>query len=146
MTGGARRAASLLVVAEITLAGILLVAAGLTLRSFANLIAVDPGFRTNHVLTVSLALPAARYPTPQARAELYSRAFAALEALPEIEHAGVAQVTPLTGNNWTAPFERADKPWPAGVKPPDVGWQSSTGGYFQGARHSAASRTPVRRS
>lgn len=131
MSGGARRAASLLVVAEIALAGILLVAAGLTLRSFANLIAVDPGFRTSNVLTVSLALPAARYPTPQARAELYSRAFAALEALPEIEHAGVAQVTPLTGNNWTAPFNRADRPWPAGVKAPDVGWQSSTGGYFR---------------
>jgi putative ABC transport system permease protein len=131
MSGTARRAASLLVVSEIALAGILLVAAVLTLRSFANLLAVDPGFRTSHVLTVNLALPAARYPTPQARAELYSRVFAALEALPEIEHAGVAQVTPLTGNNWTAPFTRADKPWPAGVKPPDVGWQSSTGGYFK---------------
>ncbi len=131
MSGHARRAASLLVVAEIALAGILLVAAGLTLRSFANLIAVDPGFRTTHVLTVQLSLTVARYPTPQARADLYSRAFSALTALPEIEHAGVAAVTPLTGNNWTAPFERADKPWPAGVKPPDVGWQSSTGGYFQ---------------
>ncbi len=129
-SGSARRAASLLVVAEIALAGILLVAAGLTLRSFANLVGVDPGFRTSNVLTVSLALPAARYPTPQARAELYSRVFATLEALPEIEHAGVAQVTPLTGNNWTAPFERVDRPVPAGVKAPDVGWQSSTGGFF----------------
>ena len=46
MSGGARRAASLLVAGEIALAGILLVGAGLTLRSFANLIAVDPGFRT----------------------------------------------------------------------------------------------------
>jgi predicted permease len=131
MSGGARRAASLLVVAEIALAAILLVAAGLTLRSFANLIAVDPGFRTCNVLAVNLTLPAARYPTSQARAELYSRVFAALEALPDVEHAGVAQVTPLTGNNWTAPLNRADKPWPAGVKAPDVGWQSSTGGYFR---------------
>ena len=53
MSGSARRAASLLVVAEIALAGVLLVGAGLTLRSFANLIAVDPGFRTSNVLTVS---------------------------------------------------------------------------------------------
>ncbi len=131
MSGSARRAASLLVVAEIALAGILLVGAGLTLRSFANLVAVDPGFRSSNVLTMQLALPVARYPTPQARADLYARAFATLDALPEIEHAGVAAVTPLTGNNWTVPFERVDKPSPAGVKPPDVGWQSSTGGYFQ---------------
>src|SRR5690606_8851062 len=46
-------------------------------------------------------------------------------------HAGSAAVTPLTGNNWTAPFERADRPAPAGERPPDVGWQSATGGYFR---------------
>ena len=131
MGGGARRAASALVVAEIALAGILLVGAGLTLRSFANLIGVDPGFRTSNVLTVQVALPAAQYRTPQARAELYSRAFETLNALPEIESSGVAAVTPLTGNNWTIPFERMDKPSPEGVRPPDVGWQAATGGYFQ---------------
>ena len=131
MSGGARRAASALVVAEIALAGILLVGAGLTLRSFANLIAVDPGFRTSNVLTVQLVLPTARYTTAAARADLYARAFAALNALPEIESAGVAAVTPLTGNNWTVPFERVDQPPPAGVRPPDVGWQASTGGYFK---------------
>jgi putative ABC transport system permease protein len=134
MSGGARRAAAGLVVAEIALAGILLVGAGLTLRSFANLIAVDPGFTTANVLVVQTVLPTARYPTQPARAAFYARAFETLEALPEIEHAGVASVTPLTGNNWTIPFERVDRPAPAGVKPPDVGWQASTGGYFQALR------------
>jgi putative ABC transport system permease protein len=131
MSGGARRAASWLVGAEIALAAILLVGAGLTLRSFANLIAVDPGFRTANVLTVQVALPAARYPSPQARGDLYSRGFAALTALPEIEAAGVAAVMPLTGNNWTIPFERVDRPVEKGVRPPDVGWQASTRGYFE---------------
>jgi predicted permease len=107
------------------------VGAGLTLRSFANLVAVDPGFQTANVLTVNVTLPTARYPKPQARAELYSRAFSALAALPEIDQAGVAAVMPLTGNNWTVPFERVDKPSPAGVRPPDVGWQAATAGYFQ---------------
>jgi predicted permease len=55
---GARRAASALVVAEIALATVLLVGAGLTLRSFANLLAVDPGFRTANVLTLNVTLPA----------------------------------------------------------------------------------------
>jgi predicted permease len=131
MNSGARRAASALVVAEIALAGILLVGAGLTLRSFANLLGVDPGFRASNVLTVQLSLPSAQYRTPQARAALYARAFEILNALPEIESAGVAAVTPLTGNNWTIPFERVDKPSPSGVRPPDVGWQASTGGYFE---------------
>jgi predicted permease len=134
MSGGARRVAAALVVAEIALAGVLLVGAGLTLRSFANLIAVDPGFQTGNVLMVNVTLPAGRYPSPQARADLYQRAFDALEALPEIEHAGVAQVVPLTGNNWTFPFERVDRPAPAGVRPPDVGWQTSTDGFFQSLR------------
>ena len=130
MGGGARRAASWLVGAEIALAAILLVGAGLTLRSFANLVAVDPGFRTADVLTVQVALPASRYPSPQARGDLYSRSFTALTALPEIESAGVAAVTPLTGNNWTISFERVDRPVAPGVRPPDVGWQAATGGYF----------------
>jgi predicted permease len=131
MSGSARRSASALVVAEIALAGVLLVGAGLTLRSFANLVAVDPGFQTANVLTVNVTLPTARYPKPQARAELYSRAFSTLAALPEVDQAGVAAVMPLTGNNWTVPFERVDRPSPAGVRPPDVGWQAATAGYFQ---------------
>jgi predicted permease len=134
MSGGARRAASALVVAEIALAGILLVGAGLTLRSFANLIAVDPGFQTENVLIVQTVLPTGRYPTQQTRAAFYARAFETLNAVAGVEHAGVAAVTPLTGNNWTIPFERVDRPAPAGVRPPDVGWQASTGGYFQALR------------
>lgn len=131
MSGGARRAASWLVAGEIALAGILLVGAGLTLRSFANLIAVDPGFRTSQVLTLQITLPASRYQTPAAQAEFYTRAFTALEGLAEIEHAGAAAVTPLTGNNWTAGFDRADRPVPAGERPPEVGWQAATRGYFE---------------
>lgn len=128
---GARRLASWLVVGEVALAGILLVGAGVTLRSFANLMAVDPGFRTDQVLTVQMSVPAARYATPQAQAAFYASTFSALEGLAEVEHAGAAAVMPLTGNNWTAPFERVDRPVPAGERPPEVGWQAATGGYFR---------------
>lgn len=125
-----RRAASALVVAEVAMAGVLLFGAGLTLRSFANLVSVDPGFRTANVLTLQVSIPAAGYATPAARADFYGRAFAALEGLPNVDRAGAAAVTPLTGNNWTAPFERADQPVPRGQRPPDVGWQAASGGYF----------------
>jgi len=131
MSVGARRAASWLVAGEIALAGILLVGAGLTLRSFANLIAVDPGFRIDNVLTLQISLPAARYRTPDTVVDFYSRAMRAIEDLPEVNHAGTAEVVPLTGNNWTVALDRADRPAPAGERAPDVGWQTASAGYFR---------------
>ena len=69
-----RRAASALVAAEIALAVVLLIGAGLTLRSFADCIAVDPGFTAAGVLTLELALPAGRYEADEpARAVLPAR-------------------------------------------------------------------------
>jgi putative ABC transport system permease protein len=55
----------------------------------------------------------------------------ALEDLPEITHAGTAEVVPLTGNNWTVTLDRVDRPVPAGERPPDVGWQTASAGYFR---------------
>ena len=130
----ARRAASLLVVAEVALAIVLLVGAGLILRSFAQLLAVDPGFRPDHVLTMDVSLPGDRYSKPEARQVFYERALPALEQQAGVEAVGAAVVTPLTGNNWTVPFERADKPVAAGERPPEVGWQLASGDYFRALR------------
>ena len=134
MTPGAKRAASSLVVAEIALAVVLLAGAGLTLLSFDNLLAVDPGFTTAGVLTVEFALPDGRYDADEARRAFYARAFADIEALPQVETVGAAMVTPLTGNNWTAPLQRVDRPVPAGQRPPEVGWQMASRGYFRALR------------
>ena len=126
-----RRAASSLVVVEIALAVVLLLGAGLILRSFVRLMSVDPGFRVDHVLTIDIALPAAGYQTVESRQAFYQRAFAGVRALPDVQAVGAAAVTPLTGNNWTIPFERTDRPAAAGERPPDVGWQQASGGYFR---------------
>lgn len=126
----ARRASSALVVIETALAIVLLTGAGLVLRSFARLLAVDPGFQTAGVLTIDISLPADRYRERPARESFYARAFEALRQTPGVRAAGAAVVLPLTGNNWTVGFERADRPVPAGQRPPDVGWQAATGGYF----------------
>jgi putative ABC transport system permease protein len=130
MSPGAQRAAASLIVAEIALAVVLLMAAGLTLRSFANLMAVDPGFTPAGVLTVQMGLPAGRYPDPFARRAVFDRTFAAIASLPDVESVGAAVVTPLTGNNWIAALERPEHPLPAGQRPPEVGWQAASGGYF----------------
>jgi putative ABC transport system permease protein len=134
MAPGARIAASGLVAAEIALAAVLLAGAGLTLRSFTNLLAVDPGFTPEGVLTVQFALPAGRYTEERARREFYSRAFADIATLPDVQSVGAAMVTPLTGNNWTVPLQRMDRPLAAGLRPPEVGWQLASEGYFRALR------------
>jgi putative ABC transport system permease protein len=131
MSGTARRAASGLVAAEIALAVVLLIGAGLTLRSFARLVSVDPGFSTAGVVTLQVGLPVGRYREQPARSAAYQRLFAALESLPGVETVGAAAVTPLTGNNWTAPLVRPEQPLADGQRPPEVGWQSASGGYFR---------------
>jgi len=127
----ARRAMGGLVIAEIALAVVLLIGAGLILRTFAELLAVHPGFRVDRVMTLELALPADRYAAIEARQGFYERAFGALHAVPGIREVGAAVVMPLTGNNWTVPFERTDRPVPPGERPPDVGWQLASGGFFR---------------
>ncbi len=127
----ARRATGALVVAEVAIAVVLLVGAGLVLRSFAKLLAVDPGFSVESVLTMAAQLPADRYQKVEPRADFYSRAFAAVTQTPGVDAAGAGVVVPLTGNRWTFGFERSDRRVPAGERPPDVGWQAASGGYFQ---------------
>ena len=131
MGAKARRATSTLVVAEVALAIVLLVGAGLILRSFAGLLAVDPGFRTANVMTMGLQLPGNRYRELAARDGFYRRAFAELRGVPGVQEVGTAVVTPLTGNNWTAPFERPEQPVTPGERPPEVGWQVASAGYFR---------------
>jgi putative ABC transport system permease protein len=131
MSARARRAMGGLVVGEIAFAVVLLIGAGLILRTFAGLIAVDPGFRFDRLMTLELALPSDRYGEVGARQGFYDRAFAALRAVPGVSEVGTAVVVPLTGNNWTVPFERTDRLVPQGERAPDVGWQVASAGFFR---------------
>lgn len=134
MSASARRLASGLVAAEIALAVVLLIGAGLTLRGVANLVAVDPGFSPQGVVTLQLGLPAGGYREAPARSAAYDRLFAAVAALPNVESVGGAAVTPLTGNNWTAPLVRPERPLAPGERAPEVGWQLASAGYFRALR------------
>jgi putative ABC transport system permease protein len=120
-----------LVIGEIAFAVVLLIGAGLILRTFAGLLAVDPGFSTERVAMLDLALPADRYAAVEARQGFYDRAFAALRAVPGVREVGTGVVVPLTGNNWTVPLDRTDRPLPPGERPPDVGWQLASAGFFR---------------
>lgn len=130
----ARRATSALVVAEVALAVVLLMGAGLILRSFAALISVDPGFQVDRVLTMNITIPADRYSDLEARENFWQRAFEAIREVPGVRAVGAAVVTPLTGNNWTVGLQRTDQPLAPGERPPEVGWQLASGGYFRALR------------
>ncbi len=97
----AQRAKRTLAVAEMALSVILLTGAGLLLRSFLLLSAVDPGFAAQGRLTFSLSLPDARYDTPEKSAAFFNELLTQLRALPEVRDAGIVSGLPLTGYSYT---------------------------------------------
>ena len=93
---GRQRLRSTLIVAEITLAVVLLVAAGLLMRSFGQLLAVDLGFSTSGVQTFTLTLPSARYTEPEQRAAFVDSLLSRVSAPEGVEAAAIFGL-PLTG-------------------------------------------------
>jgi putative ABC transport system permease protein len=98
---GQRRIRATLVVGEIALSLVLLVAAGLTIRSFVTLQRQPAGFNPEHVLTLGVSLPAARYPTPAQKAEFWDRALDSLRQVPGVQTAGATSRLPLLPGNST---------------------------------------------
>ena len=94
----ARRLVSAMVVAEITLTLVLLVGAGLMIRSFLKLYAFDPGIETARMLTMRVQLPALKYETPEQRRLFYDALIARVQAIPGMEAAAVASAVPLGGS------------------------------------------------
>jgi putative ABC transport system permease protein len=88
--GGMSRLRPALVVFEVALALVLLIGAGLLLRSFAELQAVDPGFRTDRVLSFRVTAPTARYPGPEQVGVFHAGLLERIEALPGVEAAAAA--------------------------------------------------------
>lgn len=88
-----------LVVLEVALSLVLLIGAGLLLRSFSALQQVEPGFRTENVLTFSAPLPAFSYREPQPRTDFLLRLRRSIEAIPGVEAAGSVTPLPLAGGD-----------------------------------------------
>ncbi len=98
-----RRARSVLVSAEVALALMLLIGAGLTTRSFRRLLEVDPGFDPSSVLTLSVSLPNVSYPRRSEVARFFDELVPRLEALPGANSASAVSVLPFSGTNrWTS--------------------------------------------
>jgi putative ABC transport system permease protein len=131
--GGRGRLRRALVVTEVALSMVLLVGTGLMARSFLRLREVDPGFRGEHVLTMTVSLPAplgtpsmadfARY------ASYFHRAGERLGQLPGVVAAGAINIVPMSGNSTDFSFD-IENYVPKGVMRPDNELREVTPGYF----------------
>jgi len=97
MSFGLRSFRGWLVVAELALAMVLLVAAGLLVRSFNKLTAIDLGFDRENVLTTRIALPRSKYKEPKQSLAFQQELLQKVKALPGVQSAGTINHTPLTG-------------------------------------------------
>ncbi len=101
---GRSLAANGLVSLEIGLAVMLVVGAGLMIRSLAQLRGIDPGVDTANVLTFQIRPPSGSYPTERARAEFVVRLLDRLRGIPGVSEAGAVRRLPYTGFGWTSDF------------------------------------------
>ncbi len=128
-----RRAASALVAAEVALALVLLVAAGLLARSFARLVSVDPGFRTAGVTAVHVALPAARYTTSATKREFFDRLVQAAAGAPGVTSAGAVSVLPMSplGQDFSLTFTIDGLDATSPSERPRANYRGVIAGYFE---------------
>ena len=127
-----RRLSSLLVIAEMAMAMVLLIGAGLLLRSFARLLDVKPGFTTENLLTMQVGLPNTSYQQPQKRIQFFQQLEATLKAAPEVSEVGVVTRLPLmsTLNNITTFLAIEGRDVPVSERP-EIDFRRASTGYFQ---------------
>ncbi len=109
---GGAAARSLFVVAEISLALMLLVGAGLMMRSLTNIRGVDPGFAPDHLLTGIVSLPANGYEKPPQIKAFYRSLVERLESIPGVLAVGVVNVLPFSGDDTDTGFLIEGRPRP----------------------------------
>jgi len=130
--GGVRRQRlrSVLVVAEVAVALVLLAGAGVMLRSFLKLRAVDPGFRADRVLTVRLGLTPSRYREEQQKTSFYRALLERVRALPGVEAAAATNHLPMVSDLNRA-FTIGGRPVPLPGEWPAARFRAVTPDYFR---------------
>jgi len=141
--GGSRqgRLRRLLVIVEVALALVLLVGAGLMVRSFIKLRQVDVGFNARNVLTMRISLPDAKYPVPTSANDprnppglvFYDQLLARVQALPGVNAASVSTVLPLgAGSEWGKLLSIEGRPAPSSIdQVPGVRFALISSDYFR---------------
>jgi len=130
--GGAsgHRLRKLFVVSEIAIALVLLISAGLMIRSFTILHRVDPGFRTENLLTMRVELPEARYREQPKQRQFHRELLESLNSVPGVQAALVSEL-PMSGDYITHNFVVEGRPRPPAGSEPEVQTRTVEGSYFR---------------
>ncbi len=127
---GSHRLRKVLVVGQVVLALTVLVPAGLTAKSLAKLLSVDPGFRPDHVLTARLSLPTVEYKEDHQVSTFYNELLHRLNNLPQVEAAAASQYIPFGNNYGGSEFRVEGAPAPDPGAVPNTSLTSATPGYL----------------
>ena len=133
-SGSASRGArvrSAFVIVEMALALVLLVGAGLLLRSFVLLLRVDPGFDPSSTVTVKVSIPATRYDSPEKQRAFFTQLFEKIDGLPGVRSAGGTSFLPLAGLGAATGFQIVGQPKPPAGQEPVTDVRVITHNYFQ---------------
>jgi putative ABC transport system permease protein len=122
---------STLVVAEVAMALMVLIMAGLVMRSFYELQQVDPGFKPESLLTFQVNLPTTKYPEEQQRVNFYTQVMERVSGLPGVQSVGAATGLPLGNNGNQTSFAVEGQPEPEPGHTPLMEVVNVTPGYFQ---------------
>ncbi|HKS42061.1 MAG TPA: ABC transporter permease [Blastocatellia bacterium] len=125
-----QRLLSALVVSEVAIAMVLLVVAGLMIRSFLSISNVAPGFNPKGVITLGVGLPLSRYPGVQQQAIFYDKLVAQVRTLPGVESAASVIRLPMLGFNASTGFTVQGKPVQPGTEP-NADYRAVTDDYFR---------------
>ena len=128
--GRGRLTRDALVVLQVAAALVLLVGAGLMLRTLGNLRAIDVGFRADHLMTLRTTLPTLRYKDPQKRLAFYDRVLAGARALPGVEHAAYISNLPFVTQGDTQYYAVEGAPPPPPGYPQDAMLRVGTTDYL----------------
>jgi predicted permease len=130
---GSTRTRSALVVVEVALSLVLLVGAGLMIRSLANLQKINPGFDTQNVLTMNVRIGKKQFYKASQEAQFFHQAFDRVRALPGVDSVGAVDDLPLMGGS-SQPVAIEGHAAAAMSEQPEVSVRVATEGYFKAMR------------
>jgi putative ABC transport system permease protein len=131
---GRNRLRSFLVASEFALAFMLLMGAGLMIRSFSALQSVDPGFNPHNVLSMVVSVAGSQEAEPNRREIFYRQLLQQVRAMPGVKSAGGINHLPLAGDLWGWPFTIEGRPKPRPGESPAAVYRIVMPGYFQTMR------------
>ena len=125
-----RRSRNVLIITELALAQVMLVGAGLLIMSYVRVSQIDPGFRSEEVLTAKIAPAASKYPDTRSRIQFYSQVIEKLQTLSGVTSVGMVMNLPLSGASMNRGFTVEGRPEPKPDENMSMDYQVVSRDYF----------------